>query len=1004
MLLARRLRMLITAFMAVAVTCSTHAQGSIERVRGFTRATWSTRDGVPSYIFSMAQTPDGWLWLASKSHLYRFDGVSAQMVDVPLADASTLEDIFAASSGDLWLGYGSGLTLMLPRGDFLHPRRIEGSIGIPTQFLQDSHGTMWVATHGGLYRNTSSGWRRQGADAGLQGERVYAARLDTEGTVWVLSEEGVFSLDAGQTRFRHRNDLGGWLNQIEPQLKIEKNAIVRNGLFYILDIVITSAGKRLSPSFSESRYAAITDANGGFWICNPTFGVIRTANPSREVLARFVQDLGLKRAPDPGAWSTLSTNSAMKVLEDRQHNVWVTTWTGLERFKPNLATTVPLPPGDLAYAMLPGDHGTIWFGNALSGPSSHWWHVDSVAVPTPGYELDTTATFRDIDGSVLLGTGEGFVQRFADGKFEAVDDLPTAAKKGDDIVAITRDSLGRLWLGIQAHAIYMLSHGQWITNGGFPQLPAKGILRAVTDAHGRLWLGYPHELFVIDGDHLTHYDSADGMTITNVRDILPDGIAIIGGDDGVAAFDGRRFHRISTLDPSVFTGINGIVRLKDGTVWLNGREGAVRISQEEFDHGFKDANYQVPLRVFGMADGMPGVAQPNRPLPSLIEGTDGRLWFANEEGIAWMDPAKIPQDHFEPSIVIRSVSAGDKTYQPDSIPSLAPGTRNVEIDYTVIGLSNPDKARFRYQLSGIDNEWQDVSGRRQAFYTNLVPGKYAFKVVATNEDGAWGKQPATVSFTIEPEFFQTKWFFALCVVVAMMLLWLTYLYRTRQLMQHLRQRLEERHAERDRIARELHDTYLQTVQALVIKVHAASHEMSEGTTKDKIVGALNLADDALAEGRNRIHALRAEASDASNLTAAFEAVARECGIDKPIAFTLTTTGTAKVIDPLVIDELYASGREAIINAFNHSCANAINVELSYSKEGIRLEITDDGKGIDPQVVRDGGIPGHWGLRGIRERMERVGGQCRLISDKQTGTTIILFVEASRAYRWGPHFH
>ena len=993
--------MLVAVVMLLAAPCAT-AQQSVERVGDFTRAVWSKNDGIPDFISAMAQTPDGWLWLVAKSGLYRFDGVSAEKIDVPMADGSSLHAIFATPSGDLWLGYSSGLTLMLPRGDFLHPRRIAGNVELPCWFLQDITGTIWLGTEVGLLKNTPLGWRRIGAESGLHGEPTYTARIDTEGTIWVINGDGVFSLTAGQTRFQYRNDVAGWLNQFIAQFGSEKQVIVKNDLYFFLDIVIVSAGKHLPPSFSESRYAAIIDAAGGFWISNPSYGVIRAANPSRDALTKLVRDVKSKGSPDPRDWTALYSGYAYEVLEDRQHNVWVSTLTTLIRFKPNLVSTLALPAGDSNYAMTSGDRGTIWFGNAVSGPAFQWWHADSVAEPISGYELDTTATFRDIDGSILIGTGSGYLKRFVDGRFESVEPLPPQAANGDDVTAIARDGQKRLWVSIRSHAIYQFSDGRWIANGGFPQLPENGLLRAVTDAHGRLWLSYPHDVFVIDGDHLTRYGRADGMDITNVYDIVPDGIPLIGGDNGFAAFDGHRFHRIATLNTSVLTGINGIVRRKDGTIWLNGSEGAVRISSEEFDRSFRDPNYQIALRVFGVEDGMPGNAQPNRPLPTLIEGTDGRLWFADFGGIAWLDPSKIPQSHFGPSVIIRTLGLGNKAYRSDAVPSLAPGTRNIEIDYTVIGLSNPDKARFRYQLSGVDSEWQDVGNRRQAFYTNLGPGDYVFRVTASNEDGVWGNAMAAVNFTIEPEFFQTKWFLVFCILLVAALLWMAYLYRLRQVTRHLHQRLDERHAERERIARELHDTYLQTVQSLVLKVHGASRELPESYTKEKIVSALDLADEALLEGRNRVAALRATASDTVDLAAAFTTVATEYHGDKRPSFEVTLAGTPKSVDPLVIDELYASGREAILNALVHACADKVVVNVEYNKEGLRVEISDDGKGIDPQVVEDGGVSGHWGLRGIRERMERIAGQCRFFSDSHSGTTVILFVPASRAYMHRSH--
>jgi signal transduction histidine kinase len=241
------------------------------------------------------------------------------------------------------------------------------------------------------------------------------------------------------------------------------------------------------------------------------------------------------------------------------------------------------------------------------------------------------------------------------------------------------------------------------------------------------------------------------------------------------------------------------------------------------------------------------------------------------------------------------------------------------------------------------------------------------------------------------------WFSIFCIALFVALLWLAYRYRTRQLTHRVHQRLEDRHAERDRIARELHDTYLQTVHGLVLKVDAVSHELPEGSTKDKILRALNLANLALAEGRNRVYGLRAGVTDNMDLAVAFQSVAMEYQGDSLPQLQVTSTGAIKAADPLVIDELYASGREAIVNAFNHASAKVVRVEVHYDKKGIRVEVADDGKGIEPMVIVDDGIPGHWGLRGMRERMARIGGECHIASDGTSGTTVVLFVAAHHAY-------
>jgi signal transduction histidine kinase/ligand-binding sensor domain-containing protein len=992
---------LIVLFAIVMTVSDAHGQSQERPGSNFTQTTWFHSETVPDYIFSMAQTPDGWIWLASRRNLYRFDGISAERYKVTSSDNSTLMAIYATDSGDLWLGYATGLTILLPAHDFSHPQLVKGINGNTIKrFMRDKKGNMWAAATNALFKLDAGGqaWVDVHEKNGLRGKLLYASDIDAEGTIWILTDQGLFQLAANASTFQEAQ-----VDGMQPWSELSKKMggdvsgrpymIARDYLAAALEI----SGKRGIPAYNESMFALTFDSTGRAWL-NSVRGCYTAQRLTAAELSKLVDDLALDNEPDEKAWEKLPLDRPFATLEDRQHNIWIGTVAGLAKLHPNVATAVNLPPNIYNYAMQPGANGSIWFGNAVSTKAYRWWHIDQGITSASGYGGDTTATYRDDDGSVWLGTGGGYAYHFSDGKFTPVNPLPPGSGNDDDILTIAKDGQHRLWMSLAGLPIYEWRNGQWLKNGGFSQLPARGALRAVPDAQGRLWISFPKQLFVIDGDRLTEYAQPEGMDITNVRDIIPDGAPVISGDDGLAVFEGGRFHRIAAIDPLALTDINGLVRLKDGTLWLNGHKGGVRISAAELQKGIADPNYQISLRIFGINDGMPGIAQPNRPVPSLIQGSDGRLWFADSEGIAWIDPRKVPIEAGDPKPVIRSITVGDRQYHPELSIDLPAGSRRLQVDYTALGLSNASAARFRYRLDGLDSDWQDVGTRRQAYYTNLGPGIYQFRVAASNEDGVWSHGEASLRISIAPYFYETRWFLLVCIAAGVVLLWLVYLYHLSRASRRLHQRLEERHAERDRIARELHDTFLQTVQALVLKIHAASRKLPAGESRDDIVSALDMADNAIAEGRDRVRALRSTSASSQGLAAAFEKLAAEYAGNGYPVLNVSATGSGKLSDPLVMDELCASAREAIINAFNHSGAKSINVVVNHDRSGIRIEVSDDGKGIDPQVISDGGRPGHWGLRGIRERMSRIGGKLRIISDPVNGTTVILFVDAFRAYR------
>ncbi|NII54044.1 sensor histidine kinase [Luteibacter sp. SG786] len=971
------------------------AQNDDQQLDGFTRTVFSQQDGAFGHISGMAQTPDGWIWLAERSHLYRFDGILPELVEIPTPDTSDIGTIFATNSGDLWLSFGSGRTIVLPAGDVHQARTVpKKDASELKRFQEDGLGRIWSFSYNAVYETTGDEWHQIGKGAGLDADHFYSILLDTDGTLWVLSNKGVFTLAEGRAKFESAKFSATW---ITPRANEADNHALRIYGNVYLSIVIAMAGKKEVPSFCGSRLRVLRDTRDGFWLMSSASGVRRASSPNPQDLFALGASLEKNISPAPSVWTKMSSSSAGGGFEDRQGNVWVVTRTGLELFRPNVAARLKLPRGDYAYSMLPDHDASIWFGTAQSVHPYRWWHVASTIKPARGYDLDTTAAYRDIDDSVLLGSGGGLLRRFNHGKFEPVSPQPPGSGQGDDVIAMARDGQGKLWVSILRRPIARLDKDGWLVKGGFDQLPDKGNRRAVTDARGRLWLSYPHEVFVLDGQHLTRYSRDEGMDITNVGDIIPDGMTLLGGADGLAAFDGRQFRRIFALDSSVLTNINGMTRLGDGSVWLYGQKGVVRIGAGEIEHALKNPQYRIAIRVFDDRDGVPGAAQNAYPNPSLVQGADGRLWLAGDNGLAWIDPEKLPAAR-EPKVVIRSIMVGSKSYRPDSALALAPGTRDIQIDYTALGLGDATRSRFRYQLIGVDKDWQDAGGRRQAFYTNLGPGSYHFRVEALNENNTWNETADTVRFAIEPKFHQTTWFFVLCAVVVIALLWVGYLYRLRQVTKGLMRRLEERHAERDRIARELHDTYLQTTHGLVLKMHAVSRELPDGNSKKRILSALELARAALAEGRGRVYALRAGPMKDLDLAVAFRAIAQEFAGDPVPNFIVSSSGTNRAVDPLVIDELYASGREAVINAFNHASANTVRVDLRYEKRGVRVEITDDGKGIELQVVEDKGISGHWGIRGMYERMDRVGGMCEIEGNTATGTKVTLFVPRRRAYR------
>ena len=390
-----------------------------------------------------------------------------------------------------------------------------------------------------------------------------------------------------------------------------------------------------------------------------------------------------------------------------------------------------------------------------------------------------------------------------------------------------------------------------------------------------------------------------------------------------------------------------------------------------------------------------------RPLPSAVETPDGALWFVTTNGLASIDSARIHRNTLPPPVTIWSVTAGGRRYPVTSaVLRLPVHTSKLQIEYTAGSLTIPERVHFRYKLDGSDNEWQDAGGRRETFYTNLAPGEYAFHVTASNNDGVWNPVGASLNFTITPAFYQTTWFRVLCGVVCLIPLWRVYDFRVAQIRAKVRGRLEVRLAERERIARDLHDTLLQGVEGLVLRFQAIANRIARREpVGELLVRALERADQVLEEGRDRVMNLREGTGDVRELAQALAAAGEQLALMYPVEFRASIEGVARDLHPIAREELLFIGREALANAFRHADASMIEAEVSYGDRSLIVRVRDDGRGIDAAVLRNG-RPGHWGLPGMRERAKNLRAALEVWSRPGAGTEIELSLPAELAYRKG----
>jgi len=970
---------------ALAVTTHSDIFGN------YNHTAWSVRDGAPADIWALAQSRDGYLWLGTGSGLYRFDGIQFDPIPAPPGQSFVSNNVTALhldDDGSVWIGYFAAGMSLLRNGQLRHFGPEDGMPdGAVVRFARDRHGALWVANSDGLVRIVNDRLQRIGEDWNFHGGRAYWVLIDHHGTLWVAGNSSIQKLPDGARQF------------VDTGVAVGSYAVLGeapDGRIWVSD---DEHGTR--PIDGSMPFQALPttkrmlfDEDGALWAtASLQGGLIRYH--AGQPLGHFAEPEGL------------TANVAVPVLEDRQGNIWVGTNLGLNRFRRQDLAMVRLPDGsnprNIAVTSTQDGLEIYMPGQRLRVDRSGT-HLDPVSLPRVlGVKVDQQG--------VMWAAGLNHPWR-VDG--EQIDAIPAPPEFGwSDGRTMAVDNHGGLWLSTQGSGLWHWDGHDWNAwqavgaDSGEP-LPGTQALQlrspstVVPLPGGEFWLGYPDNLIahVISGK-VSVFDHAAGLNVGGVAVIVPraDG-ALIGGESGIARLRNGKIRSLDASRVNEFRGVSGIVRDGSGDLFINGSRGIVRINEAELDRGFDETPPHLAYRVFDDLDGLEGVALQAQLSPTAGISGDGRLWFATNRGVALIDPQRLTHDRNPVPVQIRSISANEQPYPVSSGLSLPPNTSSLRIDYTALDLAMPERVRFRYRLDGVDTDWQEAGHRRQAYYSNLGPGHYRFEVIAANRDGVWSTPTAALDFRIRPRFTQTHWFTALLVLLVLALLTLGYMMRVRQLALRMRLRLEERHAERERIARDLHDTLLQGTQGLILRVHAISEQLPDDS---ELRQALNLtldrAANLLEEGRDRVQALRVTQTTDGELGAQLEAFANAMSTpDGPELVTLMS-GTPRPLLADAADELLLIAQEALSNAFRHARAGRIELRVDYQTRRLILEFCDDGIGFDHDLTNHG-QQRHWGLTGMRERAEHLGADLTILSRVGEGTRILLKLAAHRVYAPG----
>lgn len=989
------LRILASPLVILALLASHAPAGAAPRtpiLSDYTHTAWDALKGAPIDVLKIAQDSDGWLWIATTTGLYRFDGVQFERQDSvyghPLYSTDPLA-LAAAADGALWVGYRFGNVTMLGRDG---ARTFTTHDGLPSGAIFHIEiapdGAVWVAARGGVSRIARGAARFQpmGRDVGLPEKTAFHVLFARDGTEWVGSMDGAFFRRPGQRAFTQAWPRMALMSMAEGPDGTIWAADDRNR-YYRLRTTAPSSARDTAPVLVGT--ALRFDREGCMWLMQ-TDAIERVADSCRP-----------GSSPQRVTLATgLSGPLPQSFFQDRKGNLWVGTSGGLDRLRRNRVMPLQVERALDHPGMVAGPDGRIWVGSYDGDVLSMAADGSSRRV-LKGY---FSASHRGRDGGLWFAHNQGLRYRAPDGTVREISPPPEA--RGIGTQAIQEDAGGALWVSFGSAGLYRLKDDRWTRGGGIAGWPAEFVISMALDQQGAIWMGHAHNRISIlrpgqSGGAVRRLDEGAGLALGSVLCLYRDGPRMwAAGERGVMLHQGGRFLALRGTHGEAFRGVSGMVRLEDGDLWLHGADGAYRIEAAALAAWLRDPEHvEVGFTRFDALDGLRGQAAQLRPLPSLVRAEDGILWFATGSAVALVDPARIYRNPLPPPVLIRSVAARGDLHDVQARRALAlpKGTDNLRIQFTGLALGLPERVRFRYRLQGVDAGWQEGVGRRAASYTNLAPGSYRFEVTAANEDGVWNPQAATLDIDIPATFVQTGWFRLALVLALGLALYAGYALRIRYLTRRMEERLQGRLEERSRIARSLHDTVLQSVQGLLMSFGAHLHALPEGTgERAKLERVLRLARRTLLEGRDEIMDLRAGASP-GEMHRALEAFGQELAQYGGHAFALHVAGVTKPLKPQVRDDVYAIGREALFNAARHAGARQVAVELDYGASAFTLRVRDDGSGLAPEVAQAGGRPGHWGLTGMRERAAHIGAAIDVASTPGQGTRIVVTVPARLAY-------
>jgi len=949
---------------------------------------WEPQSEFPNgTIYAITQTPDGYLWLGTEKGLVRFDGFKFQLFDQtksPELEAGAVIDLLTDAEGNVWIRSLSRNLFRYSHGQFYNDTpKIDPSRWGITAMCRGSNGQpLFNVRTDGIYTFAAGNFSRVTSMADRPSFLVISMAQTEDGKIWLGSRDlGLFSMGEGKVSA---------VTGRAPDIKINTLLTADGELWIGTDkgLARWNGREMTETALTNSRehlqiLSLARDSGSNIWI-GTSKGLIRLNTD------------GVSQAE----WTGIAAPEVNAIFEDREKNLWIGTGQGLERLRDR-----PFMTYSASKASAGEGSGLVFIDSQNRkwiAPSEGGLYCQNgrqiTDVKSDGLDLDVVYSLTGNRDEIWVGRQHRGLTRVTlkDGQVATRTYTQADGLVQNSIYTVLQGRDGTVWAGSLGSGVSRFRDGKFTTFTTANGLSSNAITSILESLDGTVWLATANGLSSFSQTGWKGYGGQEGLPPGRINCLFQDssGVLWLGTDNGLGILQAGRIQIPPQVPPALHEPVLGIALDRFAALWVATSNHILRISKDEL---LKGAVTETNVREFGLVDGLRSVQSLKRDR-AVVMDPNGQIWFSTYRGASVADPAQAANTAVPAIVHIDEIMADGNPLNLQGPIRLRGSRQRITFSYVGLSLSTPERVRFRYKLEPYDRDWSEPRAEREATYTNLDPGSYRFRVMASNSAGVWSAVESTIQLDIEPLFWQTWWFRVSLLMAAVLTIILLYRLRLQRLTRQMNVRFEERLAERTRIAQDLHDTLLQGFLSASMQLHVAAEQVpSDSPAKPLINRVLVLIRTVIDEGRTTLKGLRAKSTDSADLAQSFSRIQDELLTREPIDYRVTVEGPARPLQPVIRDEVYHIGHEALVNAFRHAHASTIEVELEYGSKQLRMLVRDDGRGIDPQVL-SAGRDGHWGIPGMRERAEEMGARLKLWSREGAGTEVELSIPGRVAYQ------